>query len=119
MRRLRIALFFVLILIFAGCTAEKYGGEMKSSAQTVKVKDVMLNPALHGRVVNLEGIITTQCTSNGCWFLLDDGTGQIYINLAPKGFSIPQKTGKLARVTGIVQQGQEGFQIIAEGVEIK
>jgi len=119
MRRLRTALSFVLILILAGCAAEKYGGEINSAVQTAKVKDVMLNPALHGRTVNLEGMITTQCASNGCWFILDDGTGQIYINLGPKGFAIPQKTGKTAKVTGVVMQGQEGFQIIAQGVEIR
>ena len=116
---LLIILFLFSVLITAGCSAEKHGGEINRELQTIKVKDVMLNPSLQGQTVNLEGIITSQCMSNGCWFFLDDGTGQIYITLAPKGFAIPPRAGKMARVTGIVQQGQDGFQIVAAGVEIK
>lgn len=112
-------MLFISVLSMAGCSAEKHGGEINRELQTIKVKDVMLNPSLQGQTVNLEGIITSQCMSNGCWFFLNDGTGQIYINLAPKAFAIPPRTGKMAKVTGVVQQGQDGFQVVATGVEIK
>lgn len=118
MKKLILASICAIVFI-AGCTSEKYGGEVAGGLPALKVKDVMLSPSLQGKEVRLEGIITTQCMSNGCWFFLDDGTGQIYINLAPKGMAIPPRTGKLVKVAGIVQQDKDGFQIIATGIEIK
>ncbi|MEW6676214.1 MAG: hypothetical protein AB1348_09495 [Nitrospirota bacterium] len=57
----------------------------------VKVKEVYLNPALQGKVVNLEGEIVSQCFSAGCWFFLKDETGAILIDLAPSNLSITTK----------------------------
>lgn len=111
-------LILISLLFIVGCSVEQYGAGVSKEAAAVKVKDVMLNPSLQGKVVNLEGIITTQCASNGCWFFLHDGSGQIFIDLATKGFAIPPKQGKKAKVTGIVSEGQAGIQIIAYGVEI-
>jgi uncharacterized protein YdeI (BOF family) len=111
-------LILISLLLITGCSVEQYGAGVSKEAPAVKVKDVVLNPSLQGKVVNLEGIITTQCGSNGCWFFLHDGSGQIFIDLSTKGFSIPPKQGKKAKVTGVVSEGQSGMQIIAYGVEI-
>lgn len=118
MKKLIIVLILGIAMLISGCTTEKYGAEIRKDIATVKVKDIILNPSLQGQVVNLEGIVITQCMSNGCWFFLNDGTGQIFIDLAPKGFSIPPRTGKKAKVTGVVQQNQNGFLVVAYGVEI-
>jgi uncharacterized protein YdeI (BOF family) len=112
-----VALVSILFLT-SGCSTEQFGAGVNKEIQKVKVKDVMLNPSLNGKTVNIDGIIVTQCQSNGCWFFLNDGTGQILIDLAPKGFSIPPKTGKKALVTGTIIQEQGSFKIIAHGVEI-
>ncbi len=109
---------FILLLFMWSCTKEQYGGNIDHSAPLVKVKDVYLNPSLRDKKVNLKGIIITQCQSNGCWFFINDGTGQIFINLAPKGFTLPPKTGKQAMVTGIVSDTEQGKVIIADAVEI-
>ncbi len=110
----------ILVLIFAtACSVERYGAEVNKEIQKISVKDVILNSSLNGKTVNIEGIIVTQCQSNGCWFFLNDGTGQILIDLAPKGFSIPPKIGKKALVTGTIVQEQGNFKIVAHGVEIK
>lgn len=111
-----LILFFVLSI--AGCSAEQFGEGVSKEAPVVKVKDVMLDSSFQGKVVTLEGIITTQCASNGCWFFLHDGSGQVFIDLATKGFSIPPKQGKKAKVTGVVSEWQSGIRIIAHGVEI-
>jgi hypothetical protein len=112
--------FFTIVLGFAlaGCAAEKYGSGIDSAAQKVKVKDIMLYPELQGKKVTLEGRIVTQCMSNGCWFFLEDGTGKVFVNLAPRNFSLPANMGKPAKVTGIVSTARDGYQVIAEGVEI-
>ncbi len=113
-------MFLMTVLALTGCSAEKYGLGIDSGAPVVKVKDIILRPAdFVGRTVTLEGKITSQCQSNGCWFFLYDGTGQIFINLKPNNFALPSRMGKKARVTGIVSADQQGYQIIARGVEIK
>lgn len=108
----------IILLILTGCKAEKYGTDISKTAPTVKVKDIMLKQSYTGQTVNLEGIIITQCQSNGCWFFLHDGTGQIFINLQPAGITIPPKTGKKATVTGDVAFENGNFIIIARGLEI-
>ncbi len=113
-------IFFILLLILViGCGAEKYGSGVDKTVQKVSVKDVFINTTYQGKIVNLEGVITTQCASNGCWFFLKDDTGQIFVDLATKGFALPQRQGKKAIVTGTVSFGQNGVFIIAHGVELK
>lgn len=118
MKMKKIILVMIAALVFAGCAAEKYGSGVDGTARKVKVKDIMLYPELQGKRVTLEGKIVTQCMSNGCWFFLEDGTGQVFVNLAPSNFSLPAKTGRPARVTGIVWTVKDGYQVIAEGVEV-
>jgi uncharacterized protein YdeI (BOF family) len=115
---LAIILASVLGFALAGCSAEKYGSGIDSSARKVQVKDIVLYPELQGQRVTIEGRIVTQCMSNGCWFFLEDGTGQIFVNLAPNNFSLPEKMGRPARVTGVVWTVNDGYQVIAEGLEV-
>jgi len=110
-----LLLFFVLI----GCTAEKYGTAVDRNSKMVKAKDVILNRDLVGKPVTLEGKISSQCGSNGCWFVLMDDTGQVFINLAPNNLTVPPRMNKPAKVMGIVYPVQGELQIIAQGVEIR
>lgn len=114
-------LFACLAALFlGGCSsAELYGQRVPADVQKVQVKDILLKPSLQGQVVALEGIVVTQCTSNGCWFFLNDSTGQLFIDLAPKGFSIPPRTKRVAKVFGMVQQREGSALLVAYGVEIQ
>lgn len=118
-RYLLQAVFLLAVFMFAGCSGEKFGAGYDSKAPMVKVKDVMLNPEKRGVPVSLEGTISTQCQSSGCWFFLQDETGQIFINLAPNGMTLPPRTGKRAKVSGIAGAAQQpGWQIVATGVTV-
>jgi RecJ-like exonuclease len=117
-----IKIFFLLIavlIVLTGCSGEQYGAGISKDAPTVTVKDVLLTPSLLGQTVTIEGTIISQCTSRGCWFFIQDKTGQIFINLEPKGFSIPPRIGKAAKVTGVVSGSPNGVQIVADSVEIE
>ncbi len=120
MKKLNISILILFFLIFStpGCSAEKYGNVIDKKLPVVKVKDVFLDSSLHGKMVLVEGVISTQCQSSGCWFFLSDGTARVFVNLAPKGFALPPKTGKKAKVMGEVMRDQNNVQIIAHGVEI-
>jgi hypothetical protein len=112
---LTVSVFFSL----AGCSSEKYGAGVDSTVATVKVRDIFLDNNPVGRKVTIEGKISSQCGSNGCWFVLQDDTGQVFVNLGPNNMTLPPRMNKKAKVTGIVYPVQGELQVIAEGVEIR
>jgi uncharacterized protein YdeI (BOF family) len=68
----------------------------------VKIADITRNPAAYnGTPVVVQGKINGECGS-GCWFMLDDGTGTLYVDLAPNNFAIPQIPGTTVTVHGII-----------------
>jgi len=119
MKHMLATVFLLIALVIAGCGGEKYGAGVDSDAQKVQVKDVFLQPQLLGQKVTLEGNIVTQCQSNGCWFFLHDGTGQIYIDLAQNNFTLPSLPGKQVVASGIVARQKQSLYLIASGVEVK
>jgi hypothetical protein len=70
--------------------------------EIVKIQDIIKNePSYEGKDVVLEGKIETECAS-GCWFILNDGSASLYVDILPSNFVIPQKSGKEAKVYGEV-----------------
>lgn len=117
-----VFLVFVTILTvisLAGCSAERYGSGIDKGTPQIKIKDVFLDGNIIGRPVTLEGRISSQCGSNGCWFVMQDDTGQIFINLAPNNMLLPPRMNKTAKVTGIVYPVQGELQVIAQGIEVR
>jgi uncharacterized protein YdeI (BOF family) len=119
MTKVLLTAIFLSTLLLAGCGGEEYGAGVDSSAQKVQVKDVFFQPQLIGQKVTLEGHIVTQCESNGCWFFLHDGTGQIYIDLSQNQFTLPSLPGKQVLASGIVARTKQSLYLIASGVEVK
>lgn len=115
-----IAISVLITFGLFGCAeADKYGKGVDKSVQVMKVKDIFLDKSVVGKKVTLQGTIASQCASNGCWFVLQDETGQIFINLGPNNMTMPPRMNKTAKVTGVVYPMQGELQIIAEGVEVK
>ncbi len=119
MRHLLILGTLVGTLILSGCSGEKYGAGVDPSAQLVTVKDVFLQNNLLGQKVTLEGRIVSQCQSNGCWFFIQDDTGQLYIDMATNKFSLPSMPNKRVAASGTVARAQNNIVLIATGVEVK
>jgi len=118
----KTALIIMSVMIaFAllGCTAEKYGAGADKKTREIKVKDIFLDNSIIGKKITLQGTVASQCGSNGCWFVLQDDTGQIFVNLAPANMTLPPRMNKKAKVTGIVYPVQGELQVIAHGVEIR
>lgn len=109
----------VIALSLFGCSAEKYGAGVDTKIAAVKVKDIFLDSNPVGKKVTIAGKIASQCGSNGCWFVLQDDTGQVFINLSQNNMTVPPRMNKTAKVTGIVYPVQGELQIIAEGVEVR
>ena len=119
MKHLLLIATLIFTLILAGCGDEKYGAGIDASAQAVKVKDIFLKKDLLGQKVTLEGKIVSQCQSNGCWFFLQDETGQLYIDMATNKFSLPAMPNKQVAASGTVARSRNNFALVATGVEVK
>jgi len=89
----------------------------KEGPKIVKIGHILSSPEPYkGQAVVVEGEIISVCGS-GCWFTLGDGTGTIYVDLAPSNLVIPQKRGAFARVYGKVAQKGSDTYLIGEKVE--
>jgi len=118
--------FLTCVLLFAffalgacGSGAEKYGAGVDASLPVVQVKDVFFEQQLLGQKVTLEGRIVSQCASSGCWFYLQDDTGQVFIDLSRNGFELPSLPNRLVKASGTVARSQQAFLLIATGVEVQ
>jgi uncharacterized protein YdeI (BOF family) len=92
-------------LIAAGCTSQPASGTGNPAGQTptAKIADILKDPAAYnGTPVEIRGKITNECGS-GCWFMMDDGTGTLYVDLAPNNFAIPQIQGATVVVQGTIR----------------
>lgn len=117
-------LFNYLILLclpclLVACRSEKFGAGVNSTAPQVQVEDVFLKPELMGKTVTVQGTIDSQCQSNGCWFIIKDATGQLYIDLSQNNLTLPARTGMKAKASGIVAKSQNTLLLLSTGVEVK
>ena len=119
MKNLLLTTFLLVSLVLAGCGGETYGSGVDPDAQKVQVKEVFLKQDLLGKKVTLEGKIVSQCQSNGCWFYLQDETGQIFIDLAKNQMTLPSRPGKQVLASGTVGWSKQSHMLVATGVEVK
>ena len=99
-----LAVILAGAVLIAGCASQSASVAKTTAPQTsaVKVADILKDPAAYaGKNVTVEGKITNECGS-GCWFMLDDGTGTLYVDLAPNNFAIPQLRGTTVVVQGTI-----------------
>jgi hypothetical protein len=84
----------------------------EESPKILKIGDILESPEGYGgQAVIVEGKIVSECPA-GCWFTLNDGTGTIYIDLAPSNLVIPQKRGAFATVYGqVIRKGSDTYLI--------
>jgi uncharacterized protein YdeI (BOF family) len=104
------------LLAFSCAQARDEPAELKGDE--AKIIDIIQNAtAYEGKMVVIEGIIETECPS-GCWFILNDDTGSIYVDILPSNFVIPQKRGEDAKVYGEVVIKDGDPMIIGKMVKI-
>ena len=108
-----------MALTIYSCKEKSYGSGLDPDAEVKTVAEIFLNPELRGQNVTIEGRIHAQCPSNGCWFVLQDDTGQIYVDLARNGFEIPPMQGRAIAATGIVSHQRGTMMIFAQGVVLR
>jgi uncharacterized protein YdeI (BOF family) len=111
-----LLLMLLISLAMQTVLAQDEPAELK--AEEVKISEILENETTyHAKMVVVEGKIELECGA-GCWFVLNDGTGSIYVDILPNNFAIPQKSGEDARVYGEVTLKNGDPQIIGKRVEI-
>lgn len=92
------------------------------TAPKVEVAELIERPKDHmKKTVAIEGIITKQCTTMGCYFFFEAPGGKILrVDLAEIAMHAPKnKNGRVARVEGRMVPYGDGFQFWASAVEFK
>jgi uncharacterized protein YdeI (BOF family) len=114
----------ILVTLLAGCLGQvggsgtEGGTGQQSSAPVTGIGKILENPeAYENQTVVIEGRITAECGS-GCWLILDDGTGSMYVDLNAGNFAIPQKIGANAVAQGNVSLGRGNPSLLGQRVEV-
>lgn len=90
-------------------------------APLAKVAELAAQPKKNmGKTWAIEGIITKQCTSMGCFFFFVDGDKELRVDLAEIAMHAPKnRNGKPARAEGQMVPYGDGYQFWASAVEFK
>lgn len=90
-------------------------------APKAQVAELIARPKANmGKTWAIEGRITKQCTSMGCFFFFEDGGKELRVDLAEIAMHAPKhRNGKPARVEGQMVPYGDGYQFWASAVEFK
>jgi hypothetical protein len=68
--------------------------------------------------VEIEGVITEQCKSMGCFFFFRSGGNTLRVDLQDVAMTAPMREGHKARVEGRMVPYNDGYQFWASAVEL-
>jgi len=91
------------------------------SAPKIEVSKLIDRPKDYMKTtVAIEGIITKQCTTMGCYFFFEAGDKILRVDLAEIAMHAPRnKNGRVARVEGRMVPYGDGFQFWASAVDFQ
>ena len=91
-----------------------------AGAPKVEVATLIADPKGHmGKLYQVEGTISEQCKSMGCYFFFKSGKEQLRVDLQEVAMTAPMHEGGKARVEGQVVPYNDGYQLYASAVEFK
>jgi len=110
---------FAAVFLFGCAQKSKSYGQPITKSEITPIGNILANPEQFvGKAVKVAGKIAEECPVGG-WFFLTDQTGNIYVNLHPNYFAIPQIQGHQVVAQGVVKKEYNQISIIGEGVELK
>lgn len=127
---MRRALLIACILLMAAgwatwslraASSSRVLGQPPRAASPTTIAAVRQNPgAFSGKTVSLTGRMTQCCPSAGCWFYLNDGTGELRVDARAGAFSVlGVPIGARLTVFGTVtQEPGEDLQLAAVGARL-
>ena len=122
-------LVILLALMAAGIWYILSGNDSKgdrfgasTEATLTSVGDIQKNPGKYlNQVVTVEGEMTKECPTTGCWWYLKDRTGEIRADSSGAGFALPlHRQGSIVRTTGKLVKTESGdLQLAASGAQLR
>ncbi len=113
-------LMMVMLFVIISCGKSEFFGEpFSGNAPKITIKQMLENPANYvNKTVLIEGKIKEVCPA-GCWFFANDDFGELYINIGPSGFAIPNKMGHEVVIEGEGFMSNGKIILLGKSVEIK
>jgi hypothetical protein len=91
-----------------------------SSASKAPVAALIAHPAeFLGKTVEVEGTISEQCKSMGCFFFFRSGKSALRVDLQEIAMHAPMREGRRARVEGQIVPYDGSYQLYATAVEFE
>jgi uncharacterized protein YdeI (BOF family) len=93
-----------------------------AAAPVVPIASIVGAPETYvGKTVTVEGRITKECPSSGCWWYVKDASGEIRADSSGAGFALPlRQEGRVVRTTGKVVRTEGGdLQIAATSADTR
>jgi hypothetical protein len=125
---MRRVLIIACLLMLAACwtawslhaaSTSRELGHPPRTAEPATIAAIRRHPAsLTGKMLSLTGRMTERCPTAGCWFYLNDGTGDLRVDLGAGSFSVSGlPIGARMTVYGkVVQEPGEDPQLAGVGV---
>jgi hypothetical protein len=91
-----------------------------TSAPKVEVVRLIAEPkAFLGKTVEIEGTVSEQCKTMGCYFFFRSGKDTLRVDLQEVAMTAPMREGRAARVEGQIVPYNGGYQFYASAVEFE
>lgn len=117
-----IVLIGISIWYTVGGEGKKNNSFGAGTQQTItSIGDIQKDPTKYlNHVVTVNGELTKECPTSGCWWYIKDKTGEIRADSASSGFALPlHLQGKNIRTTGKVVKTESGdLELVASGAEL-
>ena len=91
-----------------------------TGAPFTPVQELIERPRdFQGKPVRVEGTISEQCQTMGCFFFLRSPKGNLRVDLQEIAMNAPMREGHLARVEGQLVPYGTGYQLYASAIEFQ
>lgn len=119
-------LLLCLLIIFTGsilvwrAVAKPVRFGTFSAVPRAQVSNLIANPkAFLDKTVDIQGTISQQCKSMGCYFFFRSGKEALRVDIQEVAMTAPLREGRTARVEGQIVPYAGGYQFSASAVEFQ
>ena len=118
---MRILIGLVLGLLAATASAaEHYGAALTmKNPLTLEAAVQQLGDRATANVL-VESTVAKVCEQRGCWLALKSASSQLHVTFKDEAFFVPASlVGKTVLVEGKLSKEAEGYQLVANGLQVK
>lgn len=117
------ALFLSACADRASPTGERAALSEAETAEVENAPDVAvgkLSDDMVGQTVAVQGRVEKQCPAIGCWIVVKDKTGEVFVDLKPAGLELSEsREGQRVRVAGRVFEQAGQWKLAAQALEFE